>query len=137
MVVSWALSHFLAQYFYFHNKNVPSVVLILRISSYPRINNYLLQLFFLKYALTLCILQFNFIMMKHISCESTITEFYFNYNNFIFKLGILIIEHFQQFSKFKAKEQPDHVTRFLSYWHFSLCNPISMQNEIPSWNLWN
>ena len=38
----------------------------------------------------------------------------------------------------KAMDQPCHVTRFLFYRHFSLCNPISIKIKIGNWNFfWN
>ena len=36
----------------------------------------------------------------------------------------------KNFKFFKAMDQPGHMTRFLHYRHFSLCNPISIKNKI-------
>ena len=36
-------------------------------------------------------------------------------------------------SAIKAMDQPDHLSKYLPYRHFSLCNIISIQNEIASY----
>ena len=47
-------------------------------------------------------------------------------------VGVKTLTHSHSSSKtsFKAMDQPGHVTRFLLYRHFSLCNPISIKNKI-------
>ena len=34
----------------------------------------------------------------------------------------------------KISSWPWNIQRFLPYRHFNFCNPISVKNEIPSWN---
>ena len=44
----------------------------------------------------------------------------------IFAWGLI----FLAFLDIKAVDQPAHTIRFLLYRHFSLCNPISIKNEM-------
>ena len=39
----------------------------------------------------------------------------------------------KKLNTFKAMDQTGHMTRFLLYQHFSLCDPISMKNRIDNW----
>ena len=39
----------------------------------------------------------------------------------------------RQHFEVKAMDKPGHVTKFLHYRHFSLCNSISIKNEIGNW----